>query len=306
VTLPNFLVIGAAKSGTSALYNYLWQHPDIYMSPFKEPGFFVFEGQRPDFRGPGDWLTNRLVVTDRVPYEALFDGVTTEKAIGEASAIYLYHSETPCRIQATIPHARLIAILRNPADRAFSAFQYTTRDGREPLTSFAEALAAETERVAANWAHIWHYRQFGFYYQQLQRYFDRFPREQLVVFTYDEFTADPKGVLKSLFHFLDVDPSFKPDLSLRYNVSGRARFKRLQQFLIKPSPLKEPLKALLPVYTRRRLVNRALELNVRGQEKAVLDPTDRCDLLEGYREDICQLETLIQKDLSHWLDLPVL
>jgi hypothetical protein len=300
--LPNFLIIGASKSGTSSLYNYLWQHRDVYMSAVKEPGFFAFAGQQLCFQGPGDAPTNQIGVTERAAYEALFAGVTTEKAIGEGSTLYLYHPDAPGRIRATIPDARLIAILRNPADRAFSSFQYTTRDSREPLTSFAEALAAEPERIAANWSHIWHYRQVGYYAHQLQRYFDCFPKEQIVVYTYDEFSAEPQRVLTGLFRFLDVDPSFKSDVSLRYNVSGPARLKWLQQFLIKPHPLKEPLKRFLPVYTRRRLVNRALAANVRTEERMVLDTAERRKLLEGYRNDIRQLETLIEKDLSHWLE----
>jgi len=95
VTLPNFFVIGAGKSGTTSLWRYLEQHPEVYMSPIKEPKFFAFEGGVPDFRGP----KTPWAVTDLEAYRALFAGVSEEKALGEASAYYLYTEEAPERIR---------------------------------------------------------------------------------------------------------------------------------------------------------------------------------------------------------------
>src|SRR5581483_6498173 len=150
--LPSFLIIGAAKSGTSSVFAWLGQHPEIYTSPIKGPCFFAFdEGARVRVAGPGDQAVfDRHVVTDPVAYRRLFDGVTpAHRAAGEASVLYLYAPAAAARIARTIPDVRLIAILRNPVERAFSSFQHLRRDGREPLADFAEALRAEDARVAA-------------------------------------------------------------------------------------------------------------------------------------------------------------
>src|SRR5215218_4707583 len=123
MTMPNFLIIGAGKSGTTSLYHYLGQHPEVFMSPMKEPKFFCFEGERPNFRGPGDdEEINRKCVTTIDAYRALFDGVACEKAVGEASSMYLYYPKAPERIDHHVAGVRLIAVLRNPVDRAYSSY----------------------------------------------------------------------------------------------------------------------------------------------------------------------------------------
>jgi hypothetical protein len=301
MTLPNFLVIGAAKSGTSALHSYLWQHPDIYMSPNKEPNYFALVGRPPAFTGPGDDIINTRSVTDPVRYSELFEGATTEALIGESSNLYLYHPDAAERIFQAIPRVKLIAVLRNPIERAFSSYLHTKRDGREPEATFAAALADEPRRIAANWGHLWHYRSVGFYGRQLRRYYDRFPREQIAVYLYEDFDRDPAGTLADMFRFLGVDPSFTPDTGLRYNVSGKARIPWLQTWLTKPNGLKSALKPLLPAYTRQRLVQRAMQVNVDPGERPQLDAADRRDLAGGYEADIHDLQTLIGRDLSGWL-----
>ena len=138
MTLPNFLIIGAMKSGTTSLYHYLKQHPQIYMSSIKEPNFFALEGSNLDFNGAeGKEQIQRLIKRESIinieEYRALFRRAAHETAIGEASPMYLYSPEAPYRIRYYVPEAKLITILRNPVERAYSAFLYMTRDGREPL-----------------------------------------------------------------------------------------------------------------------------------------------------------------------------
>lgn len=134
MTLPNFLIIGAAKAGTTSLYHYLAQHPQIYMSPIKEPNFFALEERCVDFRGPGDHLyIKQFSVTELERYRSLFQGVTHEQAVGEASPLYLYSPVAPARSHRYVPEMKLIAILRHPVDRAYSAFLHLLRDEREPI-----------------------------------------------------------------------------------------------------------------------------------------------------------------------------
>ena len=303
MSLPNFLIIGAAKSGTSSLYSYMGQHPEIYTCPIKGPCFFAFdEGHKVKVFGPGDQrVFDRHIVTDLRAYEALFDGVKKEKISGEASVLYLYSPTAPARIKRYIPQAKLIAILRNPVDRAFSSFLHLRRDGREQIDEFAEGLKAEEMRVNAQWQHLWHYTRVGFYHAQLQRYYDLFSPSQIAVYTYDEFTADTPRVMREIFSFLGVDDTFVPDTSVRYNVSGDPKSRSIHNFLTRPNTIKKFVKPLLPVLLRRNLRAQALQWNTVTGKRELSTETRRY-LVELYREDIQKLEVLIQRDLSHWLN----
>lgn len=221
MTLPNFIIIGAAKAGTTSLYHYLRQHPQVYMTPTKETNYFALVGHPLDYAGPGDqdYIT-RFSVTTPEGYAAQFAGVQGERAIGEASPLYLYDAQTPQHLKAAVPDIRLVAVLREPVTRAYSAFSHLVRDGREPATSFAEALALEDERIAAGWEHIWHYTHMGRYAEQLRRYQALFAPEQLRVYLHDDLLRRPDWVMANLLTFLDVDASALPDQSVRHNVSA--------------------------------------------------------------------------------------
>jgi hypothetical protein len=300
MTMPNFLIIGAGKSGTTSLYYYLKQHPQVYMSPVKEPKFFALEGEKLDFRGPSDDRgINRTSVTDIEAYRALFRGVTIEKAIGEASSLYLYSPKAPGRIRHYIPDVKLIAILRNPVERAFSSYLHCVRDRGEPIRDFAQALSQEETRIENRWGPIWHYKSVGFYSAQLERYFDTFRRDQIKVYLYEDMGSNPVSVLQDIFRFLGVDDTFVPDVSLKHNVSGVPKSQVLHELLNKRNPIKSAFKPLLPVKLRKRL-NRGL--TGRNLVKPQLSPEVRAQLIEAYSEDILKVEELIQRDLSKWLE----
>lgn len=303
MTMPNFLIIGAAKSGTSALLAYVQQHPQIFTSPIKETGFFALEGETPSFAGPGDGPSNSRFITDLDRYQSLFRRANGAIAIGEQSDLYLSSSKAPARIRHYLPHAKLIAILRNPVDRAHSAYRHMVRDRREPLASFEEALRADDTRVAANWHPIWHLKSRGFYYVQMKRYFDLFDRSQITIYTYDEFEADPAVVLQDIFRFLEVDPSFTPDVSVRHNVGGTPKSRLLHEMLVSRSAVKDAIKPFLPQAARNRLIklkSTLLESNT-TRSGSKLSPETRRSLIELYRDDVGKLESLIDRDLSHWL-----
>lgn len=305
--MPNFLIIGAAKSGTTALYNHLEQHPDIFMSENKEPFFFAMEGQPIDFRGPGDQIRLEQTICNNLKdYQQLFAKVTTEKAIGEASTIYLYNPNAAHRIKHYIPEAKLIAILRNPADRAYSSFMHLLRDNREPYSDFEQALADEPRRIQEKWEPLWHYRQCGFYYESLKRYYDLFPAEQIHVYLYEDLNRDAVGLAKSLFEFLGVDPQFTPDTSIRYNVSGVPKnpyLHSIQGFLLSPNqPVKAMLKPLIPERLRKRVLHSTVDqIRKVNFENVPMKQETRARLLCDYREDILKTQDLIGRDLSHWI-----
>ncbi|NEO98888.1 MAG: sulfotransferase [Symploca sp. SIO2E9] len=298
--MPNFLIIGAPKAGTSTIYDYLNQHPQIYMSPEKEPMFFAFKGEKMSFCGPGDDQdVNYYAVTDIETYCNLFKGVSNEIAIGEASTTYLYSQRAPGRIHHHLPNAKLIAILRNPVDRAYSNFLHFVRDCREPLTDFTQALEQEEIRIHNNWGYFWHYRHQGFYYGQLKRYFNTFDQGQIKVYLYEDFTANPLSLLQDIFQFLGIDETFVPDMSIRLNVSGIPKNKALNNFLREPNPIKDAIKLFLPDRLGPRL---KAHLHRRNLAKPELSPEVRAEVLQVYREDLLKLQDLIERDLSKWLE----
>lgn len=298
--MPNFLVLGAAKAGTTALYYALRQHPQIYMSRTKEPNFFALEGKPPTFRGPGDQQTiNITSITSLAAYQQLFHGVSHELAIGEASTAYLYLERTPERIRHYIPQAKLIVILRHPVERAYSSFLHMVRDGREPLADFSQALEAEPTRIRNHWEHIWHYTQMGLYSVQLKRYFDAFDPGQIKIHLYDEWVMNPLQVMKETFRFLGVDERFVPDLSLHPNVSGVPKNRLLQILLTKLNPAEA---AFNPLPIARFCARRAVSVANHNLTKPPISPTVRNELGVVFRDDILKLQDMIHRDLSVWLE----
>lgn len=299
--MPNFLVIGAGKSGTTALYNVLKQHPAIFMSPVKEPRFFTAVGLPP---GPHALLPTpvRIDITRLEDYQALFRGATTETAIGEASPIYLSSlapEQTATAIRSYLPDIRLIALLRHPAERAYSEFNFRRQLGVEPISDFARALAAEQERIRQGWWVAFRYRANGCYATNLQPYYDLFPREQIRVYLYEEWNTQPISVLQDIFRFLHVDDAVVPEVARRFNTTYLPRSHTFNRWLRRPHRVKSMLRSLLPQRFRQRLGARASALN--RTRITPLDPQLRKQLTNEYREEILRLQELIERDLSHWL-----
>lgn len=302
MTLPTFLLLGAPKAGTTALYHVLRQHPQVFMSAVKEPHFFAFTSpQEMQFNGPRDdraYLSTQSVV-DFAAYQNLFSGAT-EVARGEASTMYLYHPQTPKRIAQYAPEVKLVAILRNPIDRAFSHFLHLRRDGREWLTDFAEALAAEPERITQGWSPAWHYQAVGNYAEQLPRYWQQFPREQLRIYLYEDWQQNPDAFLQDLFEFIGVEPNFRPPDRDRANTTNQVQKNLgIHDFLTQENPLKSVLRRLIPAQIRQPLAAKAYRANVSAPPK--LTPELRSQLLPQFRDGILKTQDLIDRDLSAWL-----
>jgi hypothetical protein len=302
MTMPNFLIIGAQKCGTTALYHALRQHPQIYMSPVKEPCYFMFCGKKPDFRGPNVEVLNRAVIAEAKDYEALFDAASGEKALGEASTWYLsgYQPEETARnIRRAIPHIRLIAVLRHPADRAYSAFLHQRRWMREPFADFTRALKEEMERIRDHWPPGCHYQRNGFYYANLKPYFDLFPRERIRIYLHEDWQDRPQETLEGIFRFLEVDELYTPEMSERHNAALAPRSQTLNRLLKRPHGIKKALRPFVPRMLRDRLRGFLEQCN--QVRVSPLDPHIRQQVTETFREDIQQLQGLIGRDLSHWL-----
>jgi len=295
--MPTFLLIGAAKSGTTSLYHYLDQHPDIFMSPVKEPNFFAFEGHPVNFQGPGDQRCNAVSVTCLEEYQKLFEDAEHATARGEASPSSLHYPNAPRRIRHYVPDVQLIAILRNPVERAYSNYTMMRLNEREQL-DFAAALDAEAKRIEAGWSYFWRYQCLGFYYQQLSRYYERFDADQILVVLYDDLVADAHQLMKKVYDFLRVDRAFTPDTSLHHNPSGIPRLRWLRWMMRPERPFGSVIRILLPQKLRTRLGAFVYRLNLK---KPPISPQMRRALISVYRDDILQLQNLIGRDLTDWI-----
>jgi hypothetical protein len=297
---PNFLVIGAQKCGTTALYDALRRHREIFMSSIKEPFYFVLNGAPPPYTAPSAEYQARLRYTAE-SYAALFQAAGGARAVGEASALYLssYQPErTAANIYAFNPQMRLIALIRHPADRAWSAFQYYRIREFEPLKRFPAALAAEATR--RNGCDLPDLRYFanGCYYANLKPYFDRFPQQQIRIYLYEEWNQRPQTVLRDIFAFLGVEENalIEPQ---RMNVTPGYRHLWLRRVLDKPNAARQLLETILQGQLRSRVYRRLRAYNRRPPP--TLDRGLRRALIDRYRSDIEQLQALINRDLSHWL-----
>ena len=291
MTLPNFFVIGAGKSGTTALYDALRQHPQIFMSPIKEPHYFAFQGLPPVFKGPaGDYYRRTGVYSPR-DYYMLFQHAMQYKSIGEASPTYMVSDYAAEHIRQDLPDSKLVAVLRQPAERAYSNYMYFVQKGIEHASSFSEALEQEPRRREQGWADLFFYRHKGYYHQQLSRYFGVFPREQIRIYFYEDWKESPQNILQDLFGFLEVDPDFMPELR-KLNVTMVPRSRRFDRFVRRlskhgPAPLGAFLQRVNSLYNQVRPPR--------------LDPAVRAELTAGYREDILRLQDLTGRDLGHWM-----
>lgn len=293
--LPNFLVIGAFKSGTNSLYHYLEAHPQIFMCPANEPSFFAFEGKK---MSGGRWAEG--VVTDFEDYKKLFSGAAGRIAVGEVSPTYLVSLEAPGRIKHYLPDVKLIAILRHPVDRAYSQWQMEVRQGNEKTEDFAEAI--KTVKVVADGTSRRRFVAGSLYYQLLQKYYALFDPSQICVLLSDHLSTDREDLVKKMYEFLKVDSSFVPqNINVRFNEGGGVPRSRTGGFLLqKFFPALSGIKSLVPQGLREGFVGGVRrQLLVKPPELA---PELRAELSVFFRDDILRLQDLIHEDLSMWLN----
>jgi len=288
MTMPNFIMIGVAKAGTTSIWRYLDEHPQVYMAPIKATNYFGYEDAR-DWKwtdeGDAPMLRNFPVHTLE-EYEAAFAGARDELAVGEVSPQYFRCPTAAERIHAALPGVKLVLSLRHPAERAFSGFLMRTRRG-DIVKGFQEELTVESSHVKE-----------GFYYKRLKRYLDLFPREQMKIFLFDDFKKDPAGLTRDLYAFLGVDTNFTPNTNVRHNPGAVPKVRWLNQIFFNPRVI-NLTKTLVPAGLHDRL-KQVQQMNLKPTPR--LPAEVRADLIRLYREDILRLQGLLDRDLSIWLN----
>ena len=284
------------KAATTSLYTYLKQHPDIFMPKVKEPMFFNNYQQDNKYVVKG---AKRKKITTLKEYKSLFDEVKKEAAIGEASPSYIYNEKAAALIKEEISDVKIIAVLRQPIERAYSNFLHAKRAGKELENEFSKTFELEEERKISNWSPLYHYKSKGFYFKQLQRYFKLFPKENIKILLFEDVVKSPMESTQEIFKFLGVNVDFRPDTSKKTNVSGKPKgilgwfLMKLRYYNLLPNI---QLSKYLPQFVMRLLFNAVYEKPERLDEQLKKELTEKY-----YKADILQLEKLIEKDLSHWL-----
>lgn len=286
--LPDFFIVGAPKAGTTSLYHYLQSIPEIFMCPIKEPNYFANE----------EISRNKLYYKQKLikslpEYKKLFFNANQNQAIGEASVSYLFYPGTAANIKKLIPRAKIIIILRNPADRAFSHYLMDKRLGY--IRASFEDVIYRNKNLKNISLYYQQYVDLGFYFEQVNRYLQNFSSKQIRVFLFEEISQNFSQYIKSTLQFLEISNEYIPELHKRFNVHIE--------------PKNTPIQFLYSVSLVRRTFNRLLTPKWQMSfKKAMFQTDDKPEMKKEtrehlnllYRSNIETLETLIDKDLSIW------
>jgi hypothetical protein len=299
---PDVFIIGAAKSGTTSVYEWLKAHPDVYMSPSKEPRYFapdLYAGHPHDFR----------YGVDEQRYLELFSGATTEKRLGEATPRYIYSTEAPGLIRDFQPDARIIALLRNPVEMIYSLHNQRVSEGVEDIVEFEDALAAEEERRAGRRGVpplvsplLTMYRDQGRFGQQLTRWMGVFGRERMHVILFEDLANEPAEAYARLLEFLDVDRTFRPESFAAHNLSWKPRSTRLRR-VTQARPAKwlayQAMPRLMGEGAARRLTRafRYSPIYRRPKARAPLSAELRRRLEDEFAPDVQLVSEILGRDL---------
>lgn len=297
---PNFLVAGTARAGTTALVEALRQHPDVFVTQPKEPHYFALHGTTAAFTGPGDdvWVNQRSI-TDRDTYLGLFAEAGDRRARGDGSVTTLYYADHAAEeIVRLNPQMRIVVILREPIERAFSSYVYLRLRGFEDQADFASALAREDSRREAGWHHMWHYLRMSYYADNLRTLIDAVGRERVGVWFYDDVQADFTRVVSEIVEFLQLDPySEGPPEMPRINASGRARSQVAQdvvRWATRHERVRSAVKRVMPIHQRERIRASLVKSESVPEEL-------RAELAPRFDADLAAVAALLDQPVPSWL-----
>lgn len=297
----NFFIVGAAKSGTTSLFKYLPQHPEIFFPDnVKEPAFFAFKylkfPMKRDHKSSMLTLKNWWGVQSIEAYDALY--ANTERRIkGDASIEYLAIPTCAKDIKAYNPDAKIFICLRDPIERAYSHYMQNVRDDFEKLDFYhAVSETVENERFDQNFAYRYWYKKMGMYHNQVKTYIDVFGRDKVMVILHDDLLNNENEVFKNICNFLEIE-AFEFNTQSEFNLSGRVQNRLLFNLTNRENILKKILRIFISEQNRQKL---AYKINRKNIIKEKMDNQSRNYLKSYFKEDIIQLEVLIQRDLSSW------
>ncbi len=286
---PNFFIVGAPKAGTTSLYHYLDEHPEVFMSPLKETNYFSYEAtikQKLYYKEKG--------ISNWNDYQILFENSSDKKAIGEASVSYLFYPEVPQLIKSKFPEAKIIIMLRNPVDRAFSHYQMDYKLGY--VNDSLEKIIFNKNRNAVENLFYQQFILLGKYFEQVKRYCDTFGAENVLVIFFDDFKNDTVREINRLCRFLGIDESVKLNLDKTHNPFATPR-NFFFRFIYRFKSFRLLIKNSLP----QKLLAGIQQIILTNKKTPPAGKTISY-LRELYKPDIIQLEKLLNRNLSTWYE----
>ena len=294
---PNLFIVGAAKSGTTSLHNYLNQHPDIFMCNPKEPHYLI----------------NKEIGVDRIPvgvtekseYENLFIEGEDKKYRGESSVMYLMYPEIVIhKIKKEYDeNTKVIIMLRNPVERAYSGFHHVKRYNiKENIQDFTEAWKLSEERYfnQKDMTPASRYQELGLYYKQVKSYLNEF-KDNLHIIIYDDYKFNFKSEMKKVFDFLEVE-NVEIDFDKRHMVGGwQWENEKLKKLMMKKNPIKSAVKMLIPFKRLRKSIRKRIQEN-NTVEVQQMTEEERIMMNEFYKTDVKKLSDLLNRNLNFWVE----
>jgi hypothetical protein len=296
---PNLYIVGSAKAGTSALHAILSRHPSVFApTGFKEPNFMAYEGNMPSLNGPEDHLHGAgQSIIDRDRYLELYHPAGNKPWRLDASPIYLIHPDAPGRIKKYAPDSKIIIILRNPTDCAFSMYCMMRRMRREPITNFMKAFRESSRRMEAGWEYAWDYADRYHFAPMIRRYMSAFDKDQMLLLNYDDWKRDNVATLTMIAGFLGIDPKEYPPAKIRVNTAPTRRSLFWSgAFTSKIRPVVSKITPLIPSRLRKSFSQGYYDQPIRLGKK------DRAILNDYYRDDLREVEQLLGWDLRKWMN----
>ena len=292
---PNFIIAGVARCGTTSLFHYLKQHPQIDFPTVKEPKYFSSINLKLPHQGPGDHTVDDKIIKTREKYYELFKELDNQKMIGEASSDYFfYHQHSVDEIKKELGDIKIILCFRSPIERSYSAYTNLIRDSRETL-EFEKAIEIENERMHANYDWMWAYKQGSLYSEGLKTFQDNF-KQVKVIFT-EELEKNPAKILQEVFEFLGVNSNHEIDTTTKYSHSGKPKSKIIAKLNNRNNKFffafREIVLKLIPRTISEKIASKLFK-------KDPISDKSKATLRKYFKDDIFQLEKLMNKDLSHW------
>ncbi|MFC1859917.1 sulfotransferase domain-containing protein [Thermodesulfobacteriota bacterium] len=289
---PNFLIVGAAKSGTTSLHDYLRQHPDIFLPEWKEPSFFIADPAGIVHR------TGTLF-----SYLQLFKNSENHTAIGEASTGYLYDEGAPKGIKKALGSIKILIVLRDPVEMSYSLYNHQVRKEGETLKTFEEALAVEHDRFkdpafkqkCYGWHANFYYYHRGLYYEQVKRYLETFDSSNILIIRFKDIVAEPIRVVRKIFGFLGAEPTFEPVIKV-LNPAGEIL--NIPRFWEDTGNFRKTVSFVFSGNIFRKVPHLIRSIGLKPPQPINAE-TERA-LRKRFYDDICRLEKLIDRDLSAW------
>lgn len=298
---PNFFIIGSVKCGTTTLYSYLQKSPQVFMPVQKEPHYFIREVHDLSYQGPNDDDFFVKYPKSLIEYERLFRDAESEELVGEASTMYMVYQDVANKLFEYSPEAKIIAIIRNPIERAFSHYLHHIREGTVVAKSFKEAIRDELEGKRDTWAPQRRYIEVGRYADQLNRYLKVFPRNQVLILKFDDFIAAPNKVLSKASKFLGIDNIFHEKEIKKHNASGVPKIDILHSFYLKSLRFSRktfPFLTHSPLSKLRKKIDNTYRNNF--LKKPEMDKATRELLTQIYQKEVEKIHEITGFNLSDW------